>query len=105
MIELLKVKKSHRFVKIVPLGPKFENIIGRVFYQTDKGIVLKGTGGPPQVKQKSSDEQKIREKIARRAAKEITNGWYVNLGIGLPHFYSFRNSNLNNCNMKESQQL
>jgi len=34
------------------------------------------------VKQKNPEEQKIREKIARRAAQEISNGMYVNLGIG-----------------------
>lgn len=70
------------FVDRVVLGPKYEKIIGRIFYQTDKGIVLKGTDLP--VKQKHPEEQKIREKIARRAAQEIQNGMYVNLGIGIP---------------------
>ncbi|MGD6966910.1 CoA transferase subunit B [Rossellomorea vietnamensis] len=30
------------------------------------------------------DRAKMREKIARRAEKEIQNGFYVNLGIGMP---------------------
>ncbi|WP_110111226.1 CoA transferase subunit B [Bacillus sp. CGMCC 1.16541] len=30
------------------------------------------------------DGVKVREKIARRAEKEIENGFYVNLGIGIP---------------------
>lgn len=32
----------------------------------------------------SSDKGAVREKIARRAEKEIKDGFYVNLGIGMP---------------------
>lgn len=34
--------------------------------------------------EKKMDRAKMREKIARRAEKEIQNGFYVNLGIGMP---------------------
>ena len=59
----------------------FEKLIAKTFYQTDNGIIQKG-GNNGIMKQKNDKEQKIREKIARRTAKEIQNGWYVNLGIG-----------------------
>jgi acyl CoA:acetate/3-ketoacid CoA transferase beta subunit len=32
----------------------------------------------------NSDEESLRDVIARRAVKEIKNGMYVNLGIGIP---------------------
>lgn len=47
---------------------------------TPNGIVIQGAP----VKKKSDREQKVREKIASRCAKELGNGWYVNLGIGIP---------------------
>lgn len=32
----------------------------------------------------NADEESLRDVIARRAVKEIKNGMYVNLGIGIP---------------------
>ena len=60
-------------------GPVFEKRHEKLVYTTDKGIEIKGA-----VKMKSDADQKIREKIAKRAAKELDNGMYVNLGIGIP---------------------
>lgn len=34
-------------------------------------------------------DKELRERIVRRAAKEIKDGMFVNLGIGLPSFCSF----------------
>lgn len=39
-------------------------------------------------KNKIDDKEKIRYRIARRAAKEVTNGMNVNLGIGIPTLLS-----------------
>ena len=74
-------------IKFNVKGLYYEKVIQRVFYQTDQGIVLKGSNLP--LKNKDPNEQKIREKIACRAAREIKSGMYVNLGIGLNFIYLF----------------
>jgi len=85
--------------KFLCKGTIFEKNILRIFYQTDKGIVLKGSDLP--MKQKEPEAQKIREKIAKRASQEIQSGMYVNLGVGFSlrkcviSKTFFRNSN--NC--------
>ena len=40
--------------------------------------------GHNQVKVEKSEAQQRRNRIARRAAKELKDGYYVNLGVGIP---------------------
>jgi 3-oxoacid CoA-transferase len=67
------------FVDRIYKGPSFERKNEKIVYTTDEGIKIKGA-----VKMKSDADQKIREKIAKRASQELENGMYVNLGIGIP---------------------
>ncbi len=67
------------FIDRIYKGPVFEKKHEKLVHTTDQGIVVKGA-----VKMKTDSDQKLREKIAKRAAKELGNGMYVNLGIGIP---------------------
>lgn len=62
------------FVQRVVLSDSNEKYIERLSIRKDGGIQIPGT--PEQVMKRS--------KIAKRAAQEIRNGMYVNLGIGIP---------------------
>lgn len=59
--------------RIVKCNPS-DKIIERLSLKKDGEIQIPGT----------LDSIKKRERIARRAAKEIKNGMYVNLGLGMP---------------------
>lgn len=61
-------------VQRVVKGERFDKPIERLTLSSEKGVQIPG----------SAEQVRIREIIARRAAKEITSGMYVNLGIGIP---------------------
>lgn len=61
-------------VQRVVKGERYDKVIENLTLHTGDTYNLPGT----------PEQQKIREKIARRAAKEVRNGMVVNLGIGIP---------------------
>ena len=63
------------FVKRIFKGPSFEKRIEKLVLNKNTGVQQAG---------KKSRSEAIREKIAGRAVKEVTDGMYVNLGIGIP---------------------
>lgn len=62
------------YVQRVFKGDSWEKPIEKKVFDT--------TGQPP--KKERSRGELVREKIAKRACKEISNGMYINLGIGIP---------------------
>ena len=59
-------------------GTSFERGVAQLVSKSDKGIIY--TNGP--LEHWSPEEHVIRERIARRAALELTDGMYVNFGVG-----------------------
>lgn len=62
----------HRVFKSEPYEKRIEKVVN------DK------SDQPPIPESEKSRSQKIREKIIKRCAKEVNDGMYVNLGIGIP---------------------
>ena len=62
------------FVQRVVKGERFDKVIEKLTLNTGESLKLPGT----------AEQQKVREKIARRAAQEVKHGMTVNLGIGIP---------------------
>jgi len=63
------------YVNRIVKGEKYEKRIEKVTTRKREGIHITASSSPG---------DKIRERIARRAAREFQDGMYVNLGIGVP---------------------
>ena len=75
------------FIDRVVLGSSFERRIAIQVNKTDKGIIYKE--GP--LESWLPEEKINRERIAKRAALELTEGMYVNFGVG--NFFKFLSFN------------
>lgn len=62
------------YVQRIYKGESFKKPIERLTLNTGQEVQIPGKG----------EAKKLRERIIRRAAKELKNGMFVNLGIGMP---------------------
>lgn len=67
------------FVDRIYKGETFERKIVRTVHSTEQGIIYKDKGS---MESWPAQEKKIREKIAKRAVMELSDGMYVNFGVG-----------------------
>lgn len=67
------------FVDRVVKGQKFERRIARQVLSTESGIIEYKASPLDGL---SNEEKHKRNRIAERAAKELTSGMYVNFGVG-----------------------
>ncbi|KAK3985251.1 mitochondrial succinyl-CoA:3-ketoacid coenzyme A transferase 1 [Cladorrhinum sp. PSN332] len=88
----LAIVEAENIVEIGEIDPNDVDLPGifidRIVPATEPSQVeikkTRSTGDGKEAKASKGDAQVRRDRIARRAAKELKNGFYVNLGVGIP---------------------
>ncbi|KAK4192136.1 3-oxoacid CoA-transferase [Podospora australis] len=85
----LAIVEAENVVEIGEIDPNEVNLPGifvdRIVPATEKSQVeILKTRSPEKEAAKTSSKTDSRNRIARRAAKELKHGFYVNLGVGIP---------------------